>query len=99
MIAILRRYESEGRTYRVLDCGQQHAVIEPHRARADATHVKQCQRCAIDLVRPAPKAPLGKCGAVVMNPKLQRTHLCGRDAFELKRGQPRCSRHIRKGTR
>lgn len=98
MIAILRRYESNGRTYRVLDCEHEHSVVEPSGGKAGlATQVLGCQVCSIAKVRPAAKAPIGKCGAVVMNPKLRRTHLCDRDAFELKRGQPRCARHLRKG--
>lgn len=100
MIAILRRYTSDGRIYRVLDCGQEHAVIEPNGGKASqATHVLGCQACNVAKVRPEPGPVIGTCTAIVMNPKLRRTHVCGQPARLLKRGMPRCAYHFSRGAR
>lgn len=98
MIAIIRRYDFEGRTYRVLDCGQEHAVTEPRGGKAGyATHVKGCQICNLAKVRPAPVAPIGTCGAVVLPMKERSARPCGRPARALKNGEPRCGFHMKRG--
>lgn len=98
MIAILRRYESNGRTYRVLDCPHEHHVAQLGGGKADnATHVRGCQGCLAVANQPKPPPVIGACGAIVLNPKLRRAHPCGAEARYLKRGQPRCASHMRKG--
>jgi hypothetical protein len=97
-LAILRRIERNGRIYRVIDCPKQHEVFEPAGARAPfAREVKACGVCNLGKVNGADTPVIGTCGAMTWPLSESRARPCGRPARHLKRGEPRCGFHFRKG--
>ena len=93
-VAILRRFMKDGKRMRELDCG--HTQEEKGGGKSGTACWATCFTCN---PRPSTAATTEACGAIVL-PQFAdgKARPCGQPAAGLKRGEPRCKRHLSRGS-